>query len=257
MDNPSKIMVDQRHLANAPIKEALIDLRVALPQDTDIEQLEAVHKAIGEQFPVKKIIIEGRFGIRFDPENCVQAEATADHTKLGFRYETTSGDQVVQFGMNGFTYSQLKPYTNWEDMRTSAKSLWQIYLKAASPLKVTRVATRFVNLIHIPIPVDGFHDYLTEPPRIPKTLPQGLASYLTRIVLPVPDIHATAIITQALEPTSLETESIPILLDIDTFLDQSFDAEDAAIWNRLEDLRKLKNKIFFASITQKTMDLFQ
>ena len=250
-------MASQRHLADAPIKEAMIDLRVALPQDAALNQLEAVYDRISDRFPVRKIIYEGRFGVRFASANCERTETVADHTRLGFRYETEDGGQIVQFALNGFTYSRLAPYRSWEEMRDSARALWQDYLEAVAPLSVTRVATRFVNLIRIPIPFNDFSEYLTESPGIPEQLPQDLASYLTRVVLPVPDMGATAVITQALEPTPQEAKFASILLDIDTFLNHDFDANDAAIWDRMEDLRKLKNEIFFGSITEKTVELCQ
>ncbi len=248
-------MTNSHHLSNAPIKEALIDLRVALPQNIGLGELEAAHDRIRDRFPVKKTIHEGRFGVRIDFDSGENPETTAGHNKLGFRFETDDGVEVAQFKTNGFTYSRLAPYTNWEDIRSSANALWQQYLEVATPDRVTRIATRFINVIHIPLPFRDFEEYLTEPPRIPEKLPQALSSYLMRIVLPEPSIGATAIITQALEQQ--EREHVPIVLDIDVFISHTFDADDAAIWDRLEDLRRFKNDVFFGSVTEKTEELCQ
>ena len=60
---------------------------------------------------------------------------------------------------------------------------------------------------------------------------------------------AQAIIVQALEPVK-KPEFVPVILDIDVFrFDPNGIRED--IWDILESLRVLKNRIFFNSITKK------
>ena len=246
-------MAAPKHLPNAPIKEALIDLRVALPPDQELSHLDAVYDQIRDRFPIKKTIHEGRFGVNFDFKEGVPPKTIASHLSLGFRYESADGRRVAQFRLNGFTYSRLAPYTTWEEMRDEARDLWGIFVQAASPFRVTRAATRFINIIPIPLPFDDFEEYLTAPPRIPDNLPQGLNSYMTRIVLPNPLIDATAIITQALE--GVEISHAPVVLDIDVLTNRDFDVSCEKYWEVLEDLRVFKNKIFFESITEKTAEL--
>ena len=246
-------MIAHRHLPNAPIKEAIIDLRVALLEDVSVERLGGVHAKIQERFPVKKILHESRLGVYFDSQAGQPPKTIADHATLGFRYESEDGTRVVQFKLNGFTYSRLAPYTTWEEMRNEAKQLWGIFVEATSADIVTRVATRFINVIRIPLPFDDFEEYLTAPPRIPENLPQALSRFLTRIVLPNPSIDADAIITQALE--SVEEDYAPVVLDIDVF--RRVDATESTCWDCLEELRNFKNRIFFASITGKTVELCQ
>lgn len=246
-------MATPRYLPNAPIKEALIDLRVALPSDQELSHLDAVHDQIRDRFPIKKTIHEGRFGVTFDFKAGVPPETIASHLSLGFRYESADGRRVAQFRLNGFTYSRLAPYTKWEEMCDEARELWGVFVKVASPLRVTRVATRVINIIPIPLPFDDFEEYLTAPPRIPGNLPQGLSGYLTRIVLPNSSINAAAIITQAFE--GVANGHAPVVLDIDVFTDRDFDVSGDVYWEVLENLRVFKNSIFFESITEKTAEL--
>ncbi len=248
-------MIVKRHLSNAPIREALIDLRVALPDEVASEDLEAAYSHIRNQYPVQKPIHHGRFGIHFDFKAETHKTIQAEQSSLGYRFESEDGKQIVQFRTNGFTFSRLAPYTSWEDVRGEAESLWKVYCDAAVPMRVTRIAARFINEIRIPLPFKDFGEYLTAPPRIPEQLPQALSSYLLRIVLPEPKIGAFAIITQALE--EVKPDHAPVILDIDTFINQTPDDDDATIWRRLEDLRNFKNNIFFESITEKALELFK
>jgi len=45
-------MATQAHLENAPIVEALVDIRVKLPSDVDISNLESRNTTIGISFPL-------------------------------------------------------------------------------------------------------------------------------------------------------------------------------------------------------------
>ena len=44
-------MAKERHLANAPIVEAIIDIRVELPSDYDVTKFESLRKTLGETYP--------------------------------------------------------------------------------------------------------------------------------------------------------------------------------------------------------------
>ena len=97
---------------------------------------------------------------------------------------------------------------------------------------------------------------MVTPPEVPEKLPQGLSSFLTRVVIPIPSLGATAIIIQALEGIS-DPSIIPIILDIDVFKEAQFDANGKDAWETIDKLRDLKNEMFFQSITEKTVELFQ
>lgn len=110
-------MTTQCHLLPPPIEEALIDFRVALPEGADDKKLEALHSRIKDRYPTKKTLHEGRLGIRFDFATEEHRTTETQHTKLGFRYESENGRQIAQFRMNGFTYSELAPYTRCKQRR--------------------------------------------------------------------------------------------------------------------------------------------
>src|SRR4051812_6924863 len=93
-------------------------------------------------------------------------------------------------------------------------------------------------------PLD-FNDYLVGAPVVPPGLPQGVSSFLTRVIIHEPTISSSAIITQAMEP-SQPSSPIQIILDIDAFRQESFPTADPA-GQQLEGLRDFKNQIFFES----------
>ncbi len=245
-------MARQRHLNNAPITEALIDLRVKLPVETqDAKLILSLHERIRERFPHEKEIQHVEY--RFESGPPQKEKTTSSH--IGYRYDSADGRQVIQARLDGLTFSWLKPYETWEVLRREAFSVWQLYQDVMKPEAITRVATRYINQIEIPGPLIDFDDYLTAGPIVPKALPQALASFFTRIVVPDEKNQVTAIITQVFQPGA-NPQVAPVILDIDVIKEKLFESESAA-WDTIDSLRAIKNLAFFDSITEKTAELFE
>lgn len=241
-------MIEPRHLPNAPIKEALIDFSVTLPQAVGLDALEDLYVSVTKDYPTKKTLHHSQIGLHLEKD--LAPRPTLDHNVIGYRYESADGARIAQFRTNGFTFSMLEPCTTWEEMRDEARRLWAVYVEAVSPEVTTRIATRFINLLRIPLPFNSFEEFLTAPPRLPENLPQQLVSFLSRVVISEPSINAIGIITQALE--NAEADHAPVVLDIDAFINRPFDAIDGGVWDYLEQLRTFKNTIFFNRITENT-----
>lgn len=64
------------------------------------------------------------------------------------------------------------------------------------------------------------------------------------------------ILTLALDGFSGDTP-VPVLLDIDAFTQSEFEPTDQQVWTVLEQLRVLKNRAFFGTITEKAAELYE
>lgn len=240
-------------LRNAPITEALIDIRVKLPESITVETLDAVYGSISEKYPVRRE--RRQFESKIEIKGEAASHSPISHDVIGYLYSSSDGKQTVQYRLDGFTLNRLKPYESWERLRDETHELWLKYIDIAKPEFVTRVALRYINHLNIPLPIRDFNEYLKAPPIVPEPLPQGISSFLTRVVLQEPSLGATAIIIQALEAI-VDPEFAPIILDIDVFKQSQINIGDNAVWEILEKLRDFKNKVFFESITDKTKELF-
>ena len=244
-------MARQQHLRKAPITEALIDIRVKLPAGgNDPNKIRSLHEKIKDQFPQEKEI--RHFEMEFQSGPPPEQKTRSSHT--GYRYDSSDGHRVLQAKVDGFTFSRLRPYENWESLREEAKSMWELYCEVLQPEEVVRVATRYINEIVIPGPLIDFDHYLTMPPSIPKTLPQVLAGFFTRIVVPHKDKKVNVIITQAFEPGG-NPDKISVILDIDVISGEPLHLKDD-IWGMIDSLRDIKNQVFFESITERAAELF-
>jgi len=248
-------MAIRRHLKNAPIREAILDIRVRLPASVDHNRLLSVHPKIERQYPDRQVQWKDQFEIPLG-ESDVRKPASIEKGINGYLYRSAKDKQIAQFRLDGFTFNKLKPYDKWESFRDEARRLWELYIEAASPECITKIALRYINHLFVPGPLIDFDDYLTEGPKVPKNLPQGVSSFLTRVVVNEPEINAIAIITQALEKI-IKPDIIPIILDIDAIKEGEFEAKGQEVWETFEKLRHFKNRIFFESVTEKTLELFE
>ncbi len=242
------------HLDRTPIVEAVIDLRLRPNDEVPIETIEAFAASI-EGYEVKGPIFQ------LETTWSIEQEVAKNRSKsqsLGIRLHSSDEKYVLQLTSIGFTLSRLEPYESWEKLIAEARRHWERYSSAIQPAAITRVATRFINRIAIPMkPAEQFEEYLTAPPMVPDELPQGVVGFTQRVVVVDPETDARANIVQSLQEGLPSPDVVPIVVDIDVYkmVEMKPNAEDA--WELLDGLRVFKNSAFYASITEKTVALYE
>lgn len=242
------------NLSKAPIIEGLISLHGKVSTDVTLKDLARLTDHIGASYPVHKDLQEIRAEFRVGPS----AQSHAAHTVVvGYRYERQSPRFVVQAKVGELLISRLSPYNDWNELFTEAKSLWAVYCEVVKPEIVTRVATRFINRIELPLDGLDFDEYLAAAPVIPKGLPQTFNHFLTRIVVPHEQSGADVAISQALDAPNAQTRKLPLILDIDVYKKVDLPVDSTEVWALLTTMRDVKNQAFFDSVTPKALELFQ
>ncbi len=241
------------HLARAPIVEAIIDFRVLAGEGIASDHFADLSSRVGQQYNPPSLMhsIQARFGVeRGKPVAPVQVEAP-----VGWLYYSQTQKAVAQFRVDGFTFSKLEPYTTWEEVFGEARRLWSIYVQVARPLEVSRLAVRYINRLRLPAPAE-LGQYLSAPPVLPEPIPQTIREFLTRVVVDAPERRLSAILVQALD-APLDPSAMQVLLDIDAFREPARPADDPSLSEIFEQLRALKNEIFFASVTERTVEMYE
>lgn len=237
-----------RHLSKAPILEAVIDFRVTLPKDFDASRFGDLPKVVGTRYPVAEAMQQIETSFTFPVGRQGTAQASSAGRPVGFTFRSRDGLDVAQFGLNGYTYSRLQPYTSWNEMYPEAVRLWREYAKAARPETCSRIGVRYINKIDIPVGGGELSDYLTAPPGVPDGVPDQLAGFLTKVIIQEKDTGISATITQASQ-VQLDPQSAAIILDI-----EAHRASDAGVLQDefedvLDKLHDMKNRLFFGSLT--------
>jgi uncharacterized protein (TIGR04255 family) len=248
-------MTEPTHLPKAPITEALLDIRVKLPPHTDLVRLATLQELLKDRYPSRRERVLWQSDFHITPGTIEMAAPTGETT--GYLFTSLDGKQIVQARLDGFTLNRLAPYKDWASLRDEARDLWRHYVRIASPSSITRAALRYINRLELPLPLRDFKEYILTTPEVAPGLPQGLATFFMRLVIPVPTRQAVAIVTQTCESLADMGSVLPLIFDIDVFREAAFDVEADEVWDTFETLHELKNEIFFKSITDKTKELCQ
>ncbi len=210
-----------------------------------IESLQSKFAGFPNKAP--SILLAGQFQIT------PTAAASVNQSVNGYQFWNADRTRVLQVRLDGVTVSLLNQYTNFSDLESAAKDLWEIYSNQLKPKSVARIALRYINRITLTPPLDLKDFFLTGPEISPK-LPQNLAGFLMRVELPDAENDCAAIITQILEPAG---DKISLIFDIDVYQQVEIMPSDPSIWSTIAKLRDFKNRIFFESITDRLRRQFE
>lgn len=248
-------MATGRHLARAPIAEAIWDFRVQLAPEKRSEELGQAAAELSNDYPTREEawLVEGTFAFSSEAGSTVSSSARRSN---GYFFRSRDGKQLAQFRLDGLTFNRLAPYTSWDELTPEAFRLWNIYRKIAAPQTLHRVAVRFINHIALPATTTDLDDLLTGVPRIPAELPQVMAGFISRVVVPLsmPNTHAAIVQAMAFPPAA---PSNTILLDIDVFRAEELKPASDSLRPLFDEFRTFKNNAFFGSLTEQAVRLFE
>ena len=236
----------------APITEAVMDIRVRPRDDLNVDDLRQLSKGAGgeefaqanEQYNITAVVAPGS-----------PTTQTTVPTKVGFQFRNSSGDKVVLAQIEGWSFSKLAPYENWEEFRKQGRELWTKYRDFVQPKEILRVAVRYVNRLDLPLPFDDFKKYLRTVPEISSDLPQALSNFFLQAQIPQLDLEALLVINMAIVPPPTPTVA-SVVLDLDLFRTTNLPQTEEKIWEYFEQLRVRKNKAFEACITDAMRERF-
>lgn len=249
-------MAKPRHLDHAPITEALVDIQVEHNREISFDDLKKAFDKLDFGYYLKSPITQRTFGFTIASDG--QKPLTNDEaTQIGLRLHSSDDLYVAQCRLTGFTLSRLPPYETWDGLISEAKRIWSIYIERIEPMRVTRIATRFINNLQLPLEHGAsFQTYLQKFADVPDEAPQVLSSFFQQFQLVEPSINARVNLTLALESAPINDRA-PVILDIDAFAFTNFDPRDESLWEILESLRDLKNRCFFGSLTDQSVELYK
>lgn len=238
------------HLSKAPVVEGLIDIRVERSPAVTLDVLKVACDELAAHFPSREELRTFTGELSFSPDSGPSFSAQAP-APIGLILRSADQKWVAQFRLDGFTLSRLQPYTSWEDLKTRAMGLWDKYRTVAQPQKIVRVASRFINRIPLPSG-ESFEKTFTTTFSIAASLPQAVAGFLLRVVIPFENEQSLAIVTQALRENGQDCT-----FDLDAFAETPNGFSESDAWTKLEQLRGVKNRLFFESLTPHALESFR
>jgi len=175
----------------------------------------------------------------------------------GIKAISADGKRVAHFTREGLFISFLPPYGGFPECIEEVRRLWVLYTKCFAPQQVARLGIRYINRLLIPVE-DGiikFEDHFKLLTLYPVEGPFELHRFHNQFEVSSPEfgIPARVIFTSMKETrTGLE-----VILDIESFDDETRRPTDAIIWDRFDLARKWAYKLFSNTLTEKCFQQFQ
>ncbi|MBE0503181.1 MAG: TIGR04255 family protein [Desulfuromonadales bacterium] len=248
-------------LRSAPIVEAVIDIR-AFPVKPFEES--AVRSSLEEKLGGYSFLDshhEIHHEVRFDGEKPPEPVMINMGWK-GARFQSSDQKNIAQFNRDGFVFSRLAPYQDWQSFSQEGKSLWSVFKEIADPATIGRIGLRFINRIELPPGELDIEQYLRNAPAPPANLDLPFLGFMHQETLVAPGHpYAINLIRTIQPPQNPSVTGIAVILDIDVFtiesIAQPVENDDNKLAHSLHEMRWLKDKAFFGSITESGLERFK
>jgi uncharacterized protein (TIGR04255 family) len=228
-------------LPNAPIHEAVLEILVELPEAGREPLLGKLQREFVE-FSISRELVQ----LQVD---ATTTEPHAERDVKGVLLEANDKKTVVHARLDGFAVSRLKPYLDWNTFCGEAVQLWERYCRITQPLKCVRLGLRYINHLEMDL-ARGLADTLKFNFSVPVSLaPVGLTEMMTMFTSEFPEEKATARVALHIPPVQAGGTKVQSIFDIDVYRTIDIAPDDPGLWQEFELLRKVKNEIFFGSIT--------
>lgn len=249
-------MQDFPHLSRAPITEALLTFQANAAAHWGEENMLSRLKALWPNHPDPQELQQ--VNMQFSAKSGEQPrQDTMSAQILGWIFRSETEHIAHQVRRDGYTFSRLKPYEDWESFEMAAKENWQKVSEILEPAPLHSVAARFINLLEIPTAKFKWKRYFTTQPPCPAGLKWQFQGFVQQAVYAVPDSECTVQVTFSPSFSAAPKETSIFMLDIDVSLKQSLPSSGKSVDEVLDEMHLRKNQAFFGMLTKEAIALYR
>jgi uncharacterized protein (TIGR04255 family) len=236
------------HLSRAAIREAVIEIRARAGVPWNEQAIANNLKLKLGEYPQSKSLRELKYELHLK-QGEEPKTASKDLGWQGLMFTSSDNKNIVKSQLELFSLSRLHPYERWEQFVAEAMRLWEIHRELAQPLEIQRLGVRFINSFPVTGPeignfFKGFPDDLPE-------LHLAYRGFLHHDTYQIPgNTYGMNVIKTVQRPPGPVAKEDQFILDIDVYTLSPFEVDTEILNQRLQEMRWLKNKAFFGTITE-------
>lgn len=234
---------DFPHLANAPIVEAVIHWQASPSKSLDPEEWG---KELTRRFGGYALHAQQQIEATL---NASAGGVEARHRTLwsGSQLTSADGKYVCLVTPNAVTFSRLAPYENWPNLVAEALRFWDSFVELAAPVSVDRLGVRFIDQMRMQ-GGEKASDLVNEPPDPLASTGLHSDTFFRQDILGVPGHPYRVNLVRAIQGPQPLVPQRSLIVDVDAFTTEPTGVDRAAVERRLQELRFLKNFVFFSFI---------
>lgn len=237
-----------------PIKEAILDF-VFSDAEIDRQGLQQLADTYERGRWKQRTLAMARLEAEYT-EIDKKIVSTSNSAFQGFSLTELEGPRIVQFREDRVTVSHVGAYGTWEDLEADSSVAFGRFVGAASPVALKRIGARFINRIPMHDD-DSFERLLTIPPQTIAELGSAkVTDFVRRQIISGLDMGFTGLLTVATVAPTPEESTNAILVDVDVFKEGAFSIVFDELRQQLATMRKIKNAVFFGSLTESALEPF-
>ncbi len=253
MSNISNIPVSKWPiLKSPPVILAIFQLKFGSTNNENLTNLIANDKAIKLKFPNRNENYHYNIGFQGTPAPGISLNAKADTKIKSYIYFTPDQKKKFIVENGSITFVDENPYQGWDKFKQEVIECLNLLSEQLKGTFLNRTSIRFVNKFSFESFSDSL-EYFTKTISTESEVKFPLLKSTFRLEVQIPKTDIRAIINHALEPTGLN--HLDYFLDIDTLDHKQFKFDLNLISIQMEQIRTVKNDIFFDTVKQKTIDL--
>lgn len=179
--------------------------------------------------------------------------STSNAKLTGYTYYTEDQKKKLVIEQDSLTFIDEHKYEGWDYFKESVRNFLKLYSPLLEKNTLRRISIRFINKFSFEEfnnPTDYFKTMVS------TVLADGfvypLTKYSFKLVFKIPDTDKFAIVNQDLE--NISVDKYDYIFDIDVLDKRNLIFDEQTVIDTMEELRIIKNNIFFDNITPKTIE---
>ena len=243
-----------RTLAKPPIVEALLDVQFSVNSEvTDDEIRSFVDQQVPSGWTKQSMsAIEAKFGPIPSEEGDVPAASLSNRID-GYIVRDPEIAIAIQYRKDRISFSRIKDYRSWESLIAEFEPVFSSVVSFLRPTSSSRIAARFINRIDLPQGRVVVEEFLIAPPLLPTRPDVEFQSFRQQAVLNNVDGFTVAVNVG----TAASADKDAFIVDVDVFKSESMGTTFESIRPIFDQIRSVKNEIFFSLVHEKALEAYE
>jgi len=227
----------------------------SLPQDIANEESKI---GVRKNYPNRHDNLNSNIQLDKFPDTGISTIKAKANTRLEtLIYTSEDKKNKVAIDDKSFTISSEMEYKDWATFSSEIKKILEMFALVMKDIHIERISIRFVNRIRLNLK-DDLTEYVNATVYVNQNnmpYPQyDISKFGFKIMYRIPNSPIYAIVNQNIDP---QTDYCFYILDLDVLkpLDMSFNVD--SIIGVADELRGIRNNIFFNNVTDKLIELCQ
>lgn len=253
----SRIVMDEKwpNLAKPPVVTAIFQLKFDRGA-VKVEDFLKCDSSLKRIFPKRNENIESSLSISPStriPLGKAQVSGVTDTRRVGYVYFTTDQKEKLALSESDITYTTEKSYEGWDSFKEFVLRVLGFLQPVMENVTIRRTSIRFINQFNFEKfddPTVYFNTLITSSKNEGNLL-YPLMKYGFKLTYDIEE-NVYSIVNQNVEHLP---DKFAYIFDIDVLNRNNLMFEINLVSDILEQLRNIKNEIFFGNVTDKTLEL--